>query len=308
MLSVKRNWLNYISTIAVIVLMTGIAEYCREPEIIFPEIAALAAGALSAPEQIWRVNRSRMFCYIAVCSILGVIVVRYLPFGYWGQMVSAFSAGQMIFLCSKTTFAPMISAAVLPVLLQTDTWIYPVSAVGLTALICILQLISVKAGAHLSESYQPLPAVSADRVKNSCIRILCMAVLSAGVLPLGWKFCVAPPLLVAFTEMSEKSVKPGRSAKIAILITLCAAEGALCRLLIAEKADLPLAAAAFAAAVLFLLAMRTMRLWTPPAGAMAILPMLIGADQILWYPVQVFGGSVVLILAASVFFRRKSPA
>lgn len=130
MLSVKRNWLNYIFTIAVIVLMTGIAEYCREPEIIFPEIAALAAGALSAPEQIWRVNRSRMFCYIAVCSILGVIVVRYLPFGYWGQMVSAFSAGQMIFLCSKTTFAPMISAAVLPVLLQTDTWIYPVSAVG----------------------------------------------------------------------------------------------------------------------------------------------------------------------------------
>ena len=220
MLSVKRNWLNYIFTIAVIVLMTGIAEYCREPEIIFPEIAALAAGALSAPEQIWRVNRSRMFCYIAVCSILGVIVVRYLPFGYWGQMVSAFAAGQMIFLCSKTTFAPMISAAVLPVLFQTDTWIYPVSAVGLTALICILQLISAKAGAHLSESYQPLPAVSADRVKNSCIRILCMAVLSAGVLPLGWKFCVAPPLLVAFTEMSEKSVKPGRSAKIAILITL----------------------------------------------------------------------------------------
>ncbi len=163
MLSVKRNWLNYIFTIAVIVLMTGIAEYCREPEIIFSEIAALAAGALSAPEQIWRVNRSRMFCYIAVCSILGVIVVRYLPFGYWGQMVSAFAAGQMIFLCSKTTFAPMISAAVLPVLLQTDTWIYPVSAVGLTALICILQLISVKAGAHLSESYQPLPAVSADR-------------------------------------------------------------------------------------------------------------------------------------------------
>lgn len=160
MLSVKRNWLNYIFTIAVIVLMTGIAEYCREPEIIFSEIAALAAGALSAPEQIWRVNRSRMFCYIAVCSILGVIVVRYLPFGYWGQMVSAFAAGQMIFLCSKTTFAPMISAAVLPVLLQTDTWIYPVSAVGLTALICILQLISVKAGAHLSESYQPLPAVS----------------------------------------------------------------------------------------------------------------------------------------------------
>lgn len=42
MLSVKRNWLNYIFTIAVIVLMTGIAEYCREPEIIFPEIAALA--------------------------------------------------------------------------------------------------------------------------------------------------------------------------------------------------------------------------------------------------------------------------
>ena len=63
MLSVKRNWLNYIFTIAVIVLMTGIAEYCREPEIIFPEIAALAAGALSAPEQIWRVNRSRMFCF-----------------------------------------------------------------------------------------------------------------------------------------------------------------------------------------------------------------------------------------------------
>ena len=202
----------------------------------------------------------------------------------------------------------MISAAVLPVLLQTDTWIYPVSAVGLTALICILQLISVKAGAHLSESYQPLPAVSADRVKNSCIRILCMAVLSAGVLPLGWKFCVAPPLLVAFTEMSEKSVKPGRSAKIAILITLCAAEGALCRLLIAEKSRSASRRRSLCGSSAVSACYEDDETVDAAGRAMAILPMLIGADQILWYPVQVFGGSVVLILAASVFFRRKSPA
>ena len=194
----------------------------------------------------------------------------------------------------------MISAAVLPVLLQTDTWIYPVSAVGLTALICILQLISVKAGAHLSESYQPLPAVSADRVKNgptdpvhgcsqrgcasSRLEILCLASAAGG-----------------FYRNVRKIRKTGKECENRNSHhTLRCGKSALCRLLIAEKADLPLAAAAFAAAVLFLLAMRTMRLWTPPAGAMAILPMLIGADQILWYPVQVFGGSVVLILAASV--------
>ena len=206
----RRKEIDYIFAVGVITLMTGLSEYLHEPEIIFPEIAALTAGALAAPAQTWKVNKRQMTGYIAICAIIGVCIVRYLEIGHWGQMTVAFAAGQLIFLCSKTTFAPMISAAVLPVLLQTESWIYPISAVSLTGIVCILQSISVKAGVHQKVNYVPADPVSTAAVKKGIKRTVCGAFLAAAALATDWKFAAAPPLLVAFTEFTGKPKGAGK--------------------------------------------------------------------------------------------------
>ena len=61
--------------------MIGVSELLGEKEIIFPEITALTVGAIAAPKQSWRVSRVRMMLLIAVCSVLGILIVRYSQIG-----------------------------------------------------------------------------------------------------------------------------------------------------------------------------------------------------------------------------------
>ena len=54
-----------------------------------------------------------------------------------------------------------------------------------------------------------------------------MAVLSAGVLPLGWKFCVAPPLLVAL-QKCQKIRKTGEGVRKSQFSSHSALQKVLC--------------------------------------------------------------------------------
>ncbi len=304
--NVKKEGLSYILTVAVITLMVGLSELLKEPEIIFPEIAALDTGALAAPRQVWNTDRKRMTVYIAICAVLGVLIVRYFPGGTWIKIVLAFSIVQMLFLNSKTSFAPMISAAALPVLLQTESWIYPISAVSLTLVICGIQMVLEKKSCYPEVRYSPGPPMSAETAKEGILRILCAAAAAAVVLPIGWRFCIAPPLLVAFTELSGKSGAGKNPYKVVALVALCAAEGTAMRLLIAEKAGMPLTLAALMASAGFLLLMYLFKMWMPPAGAMAILPMLLKVEYLPLYPLQVLMGiSALTAMAVWLFHKRR---
>ena len=56
--------------------MVGVSELLGEKEIIFPEITALTVGAIAAPKHSWKVSRARMILLIAVCSVIGILIVR----------------------------------------------------------------------------------------------------------------------------------------------------------------------------------------------------------------------------------------
>lgn len=128
---------SYILTILIIAIMVGASELLGEKEIIFPEIAAIATGLLIAPHRSWQVSRIKILILIGICSVLGLIISIYVPLPLWLKMSTAFIICQFIFIFSKTSFAPLISAAVLPVMLGTKSIIYPVAAVLLTILILL---------------------------------------------------------------------------------------------------------------------------------------------------------------------------
>lgn len=63
--------------ILIVTLMTGVSELTSEPEIIFPEAAAIALGALIAPGLPWKVNKISALMLVFICAVAGLTISRY---------------------------------------------------------------------------------------------------------------------------------------------------------------------------------------------------------------------------------------
>jgi hypothetical protein len=70
---------------------------------------------------------------------------------------------------------------------------------------------------------------------------------------------------------------------------------------------LPLTLAAVAAAVLMILILTKLKAYVPPAGALCILPMLIPAEKVMGYPLQILAGAALFMgLSLAVFPKKTS--
>ena len=127
-----------VCTLIIVILMVGAAQITVEKEIIFPEITAIVVGMLLAPKRSWQTSKLRILILITICAISGVLIVLFLPVTKPVQMTFAFAVCQIIFLFSRTTFAPLISAMVLPVMLGTENIIYIIAAIVLTILAMLI--------------------------------------------------------------------------------------------------------------------------------------------------------------------------
>ena len=86
----KQQLIIYGMILLIVAIMVGAAELLQENEIIFPEITAIAVGALMAPKLAWRTNRLRILLLIMVCAVLGVGIVLFLPFALWIKIAIAY--------------------------------------------------------------------------------------------------------------------------------------------------------------------------------------------------------------------------
>jgi len=98
----KNNLIVYGMILLIVAAMVGAAELLQENEIIFPEITAIAVGALMAPKLAWRTNRIRILILIMICAVLGVGIVLFLPVALWIKIAVAYAVSEVIFLCSGT--------------------------------------------------------------------------------------------------------------------------------------------------------------------------------------------------------------
>ncbi len=298
-----KNIIPYISTLLLVGLMVGIAELLNEKEIIFPEITALAVGYMVAQKRSWKVNGKRMLLLITICATVGVLIVRYSRLALFPQMIIAFSFAQILFMFSGTTFAPFVSAIVLPVMMQTKSFIYPISAVVLTILVIGFHQLFLKMKIREDEEYIPVMLNSKDDIIDTALRIVCVAIVGFVAIYFNYKFIIAPPLLVAFTEFSRPRNKVrNKPIKTVLVITSCALVGSLSRYLLTIKLELPLTVSALIATLIMLLILTYTKMYMPPVGAITILSMIIPEISVITYPLQIFVGSVVIILLSRVFF------
>lgn len=298
-----KNIIPYISTLLLVGLMVGIAELLNEKEIIFPEITALAVGYMVAQKRSWKVNGKRMLLLITICATVGVLIVRYSGLTLFPQMIIAFFFAQILFMFSGTTFAPFVSAIVLPVMMQTKSFIYPISAVVLTILVIGFHQLFLKMKIREDEEYIPVMLNSKDDIIDTALRIVCVAIVGFVAIYFNYKFIIAPPLLVAFTEFSRPRNKVrNKPIKTVLVITGCALVGSLSRYLLTIKLELPLTVSALIATLIMLLILTYTKMYMPPVGAITILSMIIPESSVITYSLQIFVGSVVIILLSRVFF------
>lgn len=295
--SIKHTLVKCTFTIFVVFVMVGLSELLNEKEIVFPEITALMIGLTVSQKRSWQVSPIRILLLILVCSLLGIFFVRYVSFPLPVNITIAFCVCQLILYYSRTTFAPLISAAILPILMGTTSIIYPICAVSFTLLALFCEYILTRLNIRPKEIYTPASLPKSGDFISIIVCVLTIAVLSPIVIKLGFRFCIAPPLLVAFTEFCRPACNARKHPfKAVTVIFLCGLAGALCRYVLVGILGLPLTLAAVTATIFMLIIVNCSKCFLPPAGALTILPMIIPYDGILTYPLQILIGVSLFML------------
>ena len=293
------------SAVLLVTLMTAAAELLGNREILFPEIAAIAVGYLICPRPAWKTDSRRIFLMITAGAVLGVLVVRFLPLPQWAKMSAAFLCASLLLAYSRTGFAPVISAVVLPVMLGTESAVYPVSAVCLTLLILGVRALLDCMKITEPSAFQPLPLPDKHALTELLLRWFIGSVIIVLALQTGLRFAAAPPLLVAFTEFCKpESPAQKHPLRLLLMLSSCAAAGSLMRLG-AMHLNLPLFSAAFCTILCVVILMQKTGIFLPPAAALSILAFLIPKEAVPVYPAQAALGALLMTGAALFIAHQK---
>lgn len=299
----------YAASLGLVAAMVAAAELLGEQEVVFPEIAALAAGMWVIDKQVWRAGRRQAVWLMTLAAAAGWLIARIPGLPPLGGIALGFLFAAGCQVLTRTSLAPMLSACILPVTLGADSPVYPVAVFLLT-----LTLSGGQLWMERRKLRTPLPpAFHLPRRRDECLiwlRLFAVLMLVAA-LPLhaGFTYFVLPPLVVTFVEFSRPGAGLHKAyGTIWLLIVAGAALGAGFRWLLCVELGMPQAAAALAAcACLFALFERCGRIFAP-AGAVTLIPLLIPAGDLSVYPLQVAAGAAVLIAAGMLPARRKRSA
>lgn len=287
-------------SLAVVAIMVGSAEILGEKEIIFPEITAVAMGVLIAPVQSWNTSRTRLFVAIVSAAVAGVCIVRFIPEILILRIAVGLLMAVGVITLSKTGFAPAISACILPILMGTKSPVYVISVAVMTAFILISQKVLECFGLHEKYEYKPI-GPSAELLKLRSKQVITVLVIC--ILPAHFHeiFFIAPPLIVAFFELSGKGSKLMKRKHTAIALMAAAAfTGVTARFFISEKLGLTMTlGAVLSSAVIFALCRKT-KLYFPPCCAISTLPFIIPQTAMIKFPFEVIAGYIVITIAAVI--------
>ena len=286
------------AAVLLVTLMVFLSELIDEKEILFPEAAALALGGLAAEHMPWRVTPVRMAVLMSAGGFAGYFLSAFMPGPLWVKIILAFIFCCIMLWLSETTMLPMISAAVLPVITHAESLMYPLSVIIITATVLLIRYILISTGMRQDDeecscrrgAFIPF----ALHYGYLCIVLMIISAIAIGT---GKVFIIAPPLIVAFAELSEKESPARRSPVLIFLcVTMCALTGTISRLLICQAEGYHAAVGAFFAAVLSMALLMRFGKPFPPAAALAILPFILPESELTAYPFEAAAGMALFTL------------
>lgn len=303
------KYLNYITAVFIIALMFIIADVSGQKEIIFPEIAALVIGAILVEKQPWVVNKVRMWFVMTFCSIAGVSIVTYLDVPLIFQIAAGFSLTFLVLIISRTTMIPAVSACILPVLTNTQGWIYPVSVSLMTLSLTGIMYIMEKYGLRKRTCYVPIDFVFKENLIKYIKLFTGVILISLIAVYTGHLYIIAPPLIVTFIEFSDTESKIRQKPLMILSLVAFASifEIVLCRIFI--NINFLLLATIIGCIIMFII-LEKLKFQFPPIGAIFLLPLLLDSKSLNWYPLETTIGASLFIICSLLLFKThiKKPA
>ncbi|EGT3617509.1 hypothetical protein FHH43_14980 [Clostridium perfringens] len=308
----------YFIALILILAMVLVAEATGEREIIFPEVAALVVGSWVLEKQPWKVSKIGLVSLMTICSVVGVLIVRYVNLGLTMEVLIGLAFAGLVLKITKTTLVPIVSACVLPIVLRTETWIYPMSVFILTTLIVSIKYFMERCGNYdvneeiTREIKEEIIKIEKDPSfrKKELIKVL-KIFITVGVLTyFSVKFnitlLIAPPLIVAFIELTNEHCKfRKRSKSLLLLFIVVALLGTIFRIGFNKYLGMPLWLCTIGLIVSLFICFEIFNMHFPPVAAIAVLPMLLTDKQAMFYPFQVAMGCFIFIVIAMLFFKEE---
>ncbi|MCR5392788.1 MAG: hypothetical protein K6E65_05725 [Olsenella sp.] len=302
-MSFQKRWLPILLAGLFVVAMVGASVLTGSPEVLFPEMTAILCGAWIQPKQAWNVNRPRMLALMTTGAVFGLVMnlaFPGIPLPLRAVIGYAFCA-----LCMNVAGAdmtPMLSAAILPMLLGTDSWAYPVSVFVLVALVEAGQVALEHVGLREPIEYHPFRLSTKQALASWARRLGVFALFAVPAYATGNLFLAVPPLLVAYTELTRPDftlrLRPWSAWAV---LALAGVIGTLARDAVALLGMPSPLVAAFTFAAL-VLAWNGLRTWMPPAGAVVLLAFLVPWSSPWLYAAEVALGAAVWVAAALLLF------
>ena len=299
----KRIFISMLMCVGIVF----VSEITNIKEILFPEIVALVIGAWASSLQPWKTYKFQIVALMTVSSLIGFIFVNYIHIPVYFKIIIVYLIIGSFLTITESGLFPMISAAVLPILMDTENIIYPVSVFIMSCIVAFVQYKMEKKGIRKKSTYIPFQMKKNERIKLWIKRtiVLAFAIIIPFILKLSFIF--APPLLVFFTESTVPNSKIRNTPiKSCIIISLTAFIGSFSRIILCIKFHLPLTVAALVTITLVFLTFKIFDQFIPPAGAIAFLPFIISEKSLYSFGLQILIGSLIFIILGMVCFMNES--
>lgn len=303
--------------VLLVALMFAIAGYTGEKEMIFPEIAALALGAWVMEKPPWHCTNLSLWLSPSLAALTGMLFMRYFTFSPAFMIPAVFAVVILQLKLLRSAIIPSISAAILPIITNSDSWYYPLSVCVLSGTIAFGRTMMNRRGSEESEGalvkkphrINPGGSVTPGEFKHWGKLLAGILAVSVIAVEFNLLFMIAPPLIVAFVELSKPNgTLRQKSLNIFVLLAFAAFSGVFWLVLLTKVLEWPVWLFACVATTTVFLMYRFMRLPFPPAVAIALLPTIIPAANLWSYPWQVLFGTSAFLLISMVWFGKNSYA
>lgn len=193
----------------------------------------------------------------------------------------------------------------LPVLLHTETWIYPSAVFLLSAVLVAGQRLMEKGGLRRETDY----VLSGREWKKEIFRwaalLFWVSLVAALSISCGCSYFIIPPLIVTFTEIvNSKAGFRNRPMQVFLFLVTGAALGTAFQIIGHTFLHLP----ETVVALLIICCLFAVFEWTgkyfAPAGALALIPLIVPQEGVHCLPLQAAAGAALFIAIGMLVFQQ----
>lgn len=301
----RGKWFRYFYALMMILAMVGVAEWTGEKEVIFPEMAALTVGMWIVDKRVWKVSRLRMLILMTVGAVAGVCIARYSPFPLLVNIAISFVFTAFCLMLSRTTLIPQISACMLPVLLGTESWVYPSAVFAMSVIVVCGQYLMERGRLRQTVVFKP---DGRDWKKETWSWVLLLvSLLIIAFIPVytSMLYFILPPLIVTYAELAySKAGFRNRPVQIWLLLVVAAILGTGFQMIGYHILGIPETVVALCIFLCLFGLYEWLGKYFAPAGAIALIPMIVPQEHLVFLPLQVAAGAFLFIGTAMLLFMK----